>query len=152
MKHSGNMMFCENFVNTDAVDALAPCITRSSASTSFIDNVCKIVIFLSYKSYLWPLAEPKCDFARLYQSISINLNRKKTCFWLILLKNTCAYSFMWIAIHWVYCIDTYHSDKMLVHQWIIIPLPTPHKTYVVLPLLMVEESLVKMTSDECDWT
>ena len=43
-------------------------------------------------------------------------DKKKYVFWLILLKNTCAYSFMWIAIHWVCHIDTYRSDKITVHR------------------------------------
>ena len=54
-------------------------------------------------------------FFKLYQSIHINLVRKKYVFWLILLKNNCAYSFMWIAIYWVPRIDTYRGDKILMH-------------------------------------
>ena len=69
---------------------------------------------LQYPLLQLQLAEPKCDFAELYQSISINLIIKKV-FWLILF-NTCAYSFMWIVIHWIHCIDTYHSDKISVHR------------------------------------
>ena len=39
-------------------------------------------------------------------------------FWLILLKNNCAYSFMWIAIYmyWVPRIDTYRGDKISMHR------------------------------------
>ena len=52
---------------------------------------------------------------------------KKNVFWLILFKNTHAYSFMWIAIHCIYCINTYRSDKISVltmHWWIVTHLIT----------------------------
>ena len=42
--------------------------------------------------------------------------QKKYVFWLILFKNSYAYSFMWIAIQWVCRIDTYRSDKILMHR------------------------------------
>ena len=41
---------------------------------------------------------------------------KKYVFWLILLKNNCAYSFMWITIYWVPHIDTYRGDKISMHR------------------------------------
>ena len=63
-----------------------------------------------------PLVDTKCDFVELYQSIYINLVRKNYVFWLILLKNNCAYSFMWIAIYWVPRIDTYRGDKISMHH------------------------------------
>ena len=62
------------------------------------------------------LVDTKHDFVELYQSIYINLVWKKYVFWLILLKNNCAYSFMWIVIYWVPRIDTYHGDKTLMHR------------------------------------
>ena len=35
---------------------------------------------------------------------------------LVSFKNTCAYSFLWIAIHWVCRIDTNRSDKISLHR------------------------------------
>ena len=42
--------------------------------------------------------------------------QKKYVFWLILFKNSYAYSFMSITIQWVCCIDTYRSDKISMHR------------------------------------
>ena len=42
--------------------------------------------------------------------------KKKYVFRLILFKNTCVYSFLWIAIHWVCRIDRNRSDKISVHR------------------------------------
>ena len=48
-------------------------------------------------------------------SISINLINKRV-FWLIVFKNTCAYSFMWIPIYWVCRINMNHRDKISMHH------------------------------------
>ena len=61
------------------------------------------------------LVEPIRDFTELYQSISIIMIRKYV-FGLILFKNTYAYDFMWIAIHWVCRIDTYCSQCLKLIQ------------------------------------
>ena len=41
---------------------------------------------------------------------------EKTVFQLVSFKNTCVYSFLWIAIHWVCRIDTNRSDKISMHR------------------------------------
>ena len=43
-------------------------------------------------------------------------SEKKYMFLLIIFKNTCACSFMWIGIHWVCCINTYRINKISVHR------------------------------------
>ena len=43
-------------------------------------------------------------------------DQKNYVFQLVSFKNTCVYSFLWIAIHWVCHIDTNHSDKISMHR------------------------------------
>ena len=42
--------------------------------------------------------------------------KKNYVFQLDSYKNTCVYSFLWIAIHWVCRIDTNRSDKISMHR------------------------------------
>ena len=60
------------------------------------------------------LVEPKHEFPKFYQIMSINLIWKKYVLLFVIFKNACASSFMWFVIHWVCCIDTYHKDKISV--------------------------------------
>ena len=50
------------------------------------------------------LVEPKHEFPKFYQIMSINLIWKKYVFLFVIFKNACASSFMWFVIHWVCCI------------------------------------------------
>ena len=43
-------------------------------------------------------------------------SEKNYVFLLVLFKNVCVYSFLWIAIHWVCRIDTNRSDKISMHR------------------------------------
>ena len=88
-----------------------------------------LLYWMEYLPFQLLLFETKLDFAELYQSqsISINLIIKKYVLWLwfTLFKNTCAYNFKWIVIHWVCRIDTYHSDKRSVHRDALVNRYTP---------------------------
>ena len=56
---------------------------------------------------------PLLSYIRVFPSI---WSEKNYVFQLVSFKNTCAYSFLWIAIHWVCRIDTNHSDKISMHR------------------------------------
>ena len=90
-----------------------------------------LIQWMEYLPLQLPLVEPQRDFAELYQSISINLIRKKYVLWFIFAKNTYAYSFMWLEQHWVCHIDRYHSDKMLVHRDALVNRYTPKSNHAV---------------------
>ena len=79
-------------------------------------------LLLQWMEYLLlqlPLVESKHDFAELNTKLFPSIwSEKKYVFWLILITNTCAYSFMWITIPWVRRFDMYHSDY-LVAIWYI---------------------------------
>ena len=53
------------------------------------------------------------SYIRVFPSI---WSEKNYVFQLVSLKNTCVYSFLWIAIHWVCRIDTNRSDKISMHR------------------------------------
>ena len=89
-------------------------------------------LLLPWMEYLllqMPLVGRKHDFAQLFQ-VYIRLlpstwPEKNMCFdWSFSRIVMHIHSFMWIAIQWVCRIDTYCSDKILMHRWIVTPLPT----------------------------
>ena len=53
------------------------------------------------------------SYIRVFPSI---WSEKNYVFQLDSYKNTCVYSFLWIAIHWVCRIDTNRSDKISMHR------------------------------------
>ena len=53
------------------------------------------------------------SYIRVFPSI---WSEKNYVFQLVSFKNTCVYSFLWIAIHWVCRIDTNRSDKISMHR------------------------------------
>ena len=53
------------------------------------------------------------SYIRVFPSI---WSEKNYMVQLVSFKNTCVYSFMWIAIHWVCRIDTNRSDKISMHR------------------------------------
>ena len=73
-------------------DVVSSMKAETPVSRSTVHNL--LLQWMKYLLLKLPLVEPKHDFAVLYQSISINLIRKKHVFWLIFFMNTCAYSFM----------------------------------------------------------
>ena len=66
------------------------------------------------------------SYIRVFPSI---WSEKKYVFQLVSFKNTCVYSFLWIAIHWVRSIDTNCSDKISMHRDAPVNRYTPSALY-----------------------
>ena len=66
------------------------------------------------------------SYIRVFPSI---WSEKKYVFQLVSFKNTCVYSFLWIAIHWVRRIDTNRSDKISMHRDAPVNRYTPSALY-----------------------
>ena len=74
------------------------------------------------------------SYIRVFPSI---WSEKKYVFQLVSFKNTCVYSFLWIAIHWVCHINVNRSDKISMHCDARLnrytPIPVPFPTFDACP-------------------
>ena len=112
-------MYLDTYLSTVRCqrDAVSSMKTETPVIRSTAHNL--LLQWMEYLLLQLPLVGRKHDFAQLFQ-VYIRLFpstwSEKNMFWLILFKNSYAYSFMWIAIQWVCCIDTYRSDKIPMHR------------------------------------
>ena len=116
IKRSPYVTSLDRYLNT--VRCQRDVISSMKAETPVIRSTAHNLLLrtMEYLVLLLLLAGPKFYFVELCQSISINRIIKKYVFWLILFKNTYAYSFMRIEIPCVCHFYMYHSDKISVHR------------------------------------